>query len=287
MIDDVSSEAATAAEMKAAASGNPLILMQVQLAADLKKLEAVYAQFQRGQHRLRDRLKWLENSDARFNAVQSVFESNTELRDRHTRLIVEDGREKYALDLVVNGKRFNSDDKRELQKLFAGPLTQLSKEPIGKQLSIASYRGFEFGVVQHRADSKNFQFYLKGTNDALIYPRNMEYEYGEKFSISGFFQRMDNFLDKTMPQIFEDDKVQYQREKDEILSVRSQLAQDFPQHSALELVRENHAAVLRELKRMQDEPGYISEWTPKKLDDFKAVEKEDDEPVSTSHRLRM
>ena len=35
VIDDVQSEAANAAEMKAAASGNPLILMQVQLAADL------------------------------------------------------------------------------------------------------------------------------------------------------------------------------------------------------------------------------------------------------------
>ena len=41
IIDDVQSEAANAAEMKAAASGNPLILMQVQLAADLRKLEAL------------------------------------------------------------------------------------------------------------------------------------------------------------------------------------------------------------------------------------------------------
>lgn len=53
VIDDVSSEAANAAEMKAAASGNPLILMQVQLASDLRKLEALYSQHQRGQHRMR------------------------------------------------------------------------------------------------------------------------------------------------------------------------------------------------------------------------------------------
>ena len=56
VIDDVQSEATNAAEMKAAASGNPLILMQVQLVADLRKLEALYSQHQRGQHRLRDRL---------------------------------------------------------------------------------------------------------------------------------------------------------------------------------------------------------------------------------------
>lgn len=56
VIDDVQREATNAAEMKAAASGNPLILMQVQLVADLRKLEALYSQYQRGQHRLRDHL---------------------------------------------------------------------------------------------------------------------------------------------------------------------------------------------------------------------------------------
>lgn len=289
VIDDVSSEAATAAEMKAAASGNPLILKQVQLAADLKKLEALAAQFQRGQYRMRDRLKWLEKSDERFGVVQTVFDANIALRDRNSRRIIsEDGRERYALDLVVNGKLFHSEDKRELQKLFAGSLTQLPKETLGKQLPIATYRGFEFGVVQHRADSKNFQFYLKGANDATLFPGNMKYEFGEKISISGFFQRMDNFLDKTLAQIFEDEKAQYQREKSEISSVKEQLSQEFPQKKELELVRENHAAVLRELKRMQDEPGYVSEWKPKKLSDItqeNEEEKKQEFPQERSKRM--
>jgi hypothetical protein len=59
VIEDVQSEAANAAEMKAAASGNPLILMQVKLSSDLRKLETLYSQHQRSQHRLRDRLRWL------------------------------------------------------------------------------------------------------------------------------------------------------------------------------------------------------------------------------------
>ncbi|MDR1686677.1 MAG: hypothetical protein LBR82_09655 [Desulfovibrio sp.] len=49
VIDDVQSEAANAAEMMAAASGNPLILMQVKLSSDLRKLEALYSQHQRSQ----------------------------------------------------------------------------------------------------------------------------------------------------------------------------------------------------------------------------------------------
>lgn len=73
VIDDVSSESANAAEMKAVASGNPLILMQVQLAADLRKLEALYSQHQRGQHRLRDRLKWLNSTESRLAKEESLY----------------------------------------------------------------------------------------------------------------------------------------------------------------------------------------------------------------------
>lgn len=81
VIDDVQSEAANAAEMKAAASGNPLILMQMQLAAVLRKLEALYSQHQRGQHRLRDRLKWLEGTDARLAAAEADHAANLRCRD--------------------------------------------------------------------------------------------------------------------------------------------------------------------------------------------------------------
>lgn len=86
VIDDVQSEAANAAEMKAAASGNPLMLMQVQLAADLRKLEALYSQHQRGRHRLRDRLKWLEGTHARLAEAEAAHAANLRCRDANTLL---------------------------------------------------------------------------------------------------------------------------------------------------------------------------------------------------------
>ena len=39
----------------------------------------------------------------------------------------------------------------------------------------------------------------------------------------------------------------------------------FPQKEELDLVRENHDAVMRELKRMQDDPTYVSSWEPRTL----------------------
>ena len=81
VIDDVQSEAANAADMKAAASGNPLILMQVKLASELRKLEALHSQHQRSQHRLRDRLKWLGAAEGRLAKAQAVYAANCSLRD--------------------------------------------------------------------------------------------------------------------------------------------------------------------------------------------------------------
>ena len=91
VIDDVQSEAANAAEMKAAASGNPLILMQVEIASNLRKLEALYSQHQREQYRLRDRLKWLEKAEERLAAAEAGYAENIRCRDASTRIITEKG----------------------------------------------------------------------------------------------------------------------------------------------------------------------------------------------------
>ena len=53
------------------------------------------------------------------------------------------------------------------------------------------------------------------------------------------------------------------QEMAELATVKAALGQEFPQQDELALVRENHSAVMRELKRMQDEPGYVSEWEPR------------------------
>jgi hypothetical protein len=92
VIDDVRSEAANAAEMKAAASGNPLILLQVKLASDLRKLEALHSQHQRSQHRLKDRLRWLGSAQERLDKAEAAYAENIRRRDSHTRTFTEKGK---------------------------------------------------------------------------------------------------------------------------------------------------------------------------------------------------
>lgn len=59
-IEDVAGEASNAAEMKAAASGNPLILEEMDLRQQLRKLDTSRLNHDREQYDIRDRIRWNE-----------------------------------------------------------------------------------------------------------------------------------------------------------------------------------------------------------------------------------
>ena len=113
------------------------------------------------------------------------------------------------------------------------------------------------------SEAEGFRFALKGCGDQEFLPDNLIYTYDDNVSLSGWFQRMDNFLDRGLEQAFQSYKGNVEREIAELATVQTALGQDFAQKDDLTLTRENHAAVMRELKRMQDEPGYVSSWEPK------------------------
>ena len=264
VIDDVASEAANAAEMKAAASGNPLILMQVQLAADLRKLEALYSQHQRGQHRLRDRLKWLKSTDSRLAKEETLYAENIRRRDSHTRTITEKGKEKILVELTVDGKTFTARDSDKIRDRLLDGIKEVTRDSSAKFL-FGSYRGFEVFVERsRRAGAKDgFQLSLLGAEEREFRPGNLFYDFEENLSLSGLFQRIDNFLAKGLDESITTQRENARQEKAELETVKSALGQEFPLQEELALVRENHNSVIRELQRMQDDASYVSTWTPK------------------------
>lgn len=265
VIDDVASEAANAAEMKAAASGNPLILMQVQLAADLRKLEALYSQHQRGQHRMRDRLKWLNSTDSRLAKEESLYAENIRRRDAHTRTITEKGKEKILVELKSDGKTFTSKDSEKIKDRLLGGVKEVTRDSSAKVL-FGSYRGFDVYVeraVTRMSGKDGFQLSLLGTGEREFRPGNLFYDFEEKFSLAGLFQRIDNFLAKGLDDAVEAQRENARQERAELETVNAALGKEFPQQEELALARENHGAVIRELQRMQDDASYVSTWTPK------------------------
>ena len=265
VIDDVQSEAANAAEMKAAASGNPLILMQVQLAADLRKLEALYSQHQRGQHRLRDRLKYLASTETRLAKEENLYAENIRRRDSNTRKVTEKGKEKILVELRADGKTFTAKDSEKIKDRLLDGVKEVTRDSSAKVL-FGSYRGFEVYVeraTMRMSGKDGFQLALLGAGKQEFRPGNLFYDFEEKFSLAGLFQRMDNFLAKGLDEAVEAQHENARQEIAEMETVKAALGKDFPQQEELVLARENHGAVIRELQRMQDDSSYVSTWTPK------------------------
>ena len=263
-IEDVQSEAANAAEMKAAASGNPLILMQVKLASELRKLEALYSQHQRSQHRLRDRLRWLGAVDERLAKAEAVYSENMKRRDSNTKVITEKGKEKTVLEFTAGGKVLGEKDNERIKDSLLSSVKEVSRN-FGVKALFGTYRGFEMYVLRsvQVGGAEGFRFAVRGAGDQEFQPENLIYDYDGTLSLGGLFQRMDNFLTKGLDGTIEKARETAKRERAELETVHAALGKDFPQQEELALVRENHSAIIRELQRMQDDSGYVSEWEPK------------------------
>ena len=264
VIDDVQSEAANAAEMKAAASGNPLILMQVQLASELRKLEALHSQHQRGQHRLRDRLKWLGSIEKRLAKAEGTYAANIQRRDSHTRMVTEKGKQKIRVELVCDGKILTEKDSEKMRDILVGGIKEVTRNS-GAKVPFGAYRGFDMAIVRSSEwyGSDGFRLILQGAGDQQFQPENLRYSFDDKLSLSGLFQRMDNWLARGLDEIIEVQRENAKQESTELETVRDALGKEFPQKDELALARENHGAVIRELQRMQDDASYVSTWTPK------------------------
>lgn len=264
VIDDVSSEAANAAEMKAATSGNPLILMQVQLASDLRKLEALYSQHQRGQHRMRDRLKYLASAESRLAKVEADYAESIRLRDANTRTVTEKGKEKILVELAHEGKVLGDKDSEKMRDILVGGIKEVTRNSSAKVL-FGTYRGFKMTIVRSMglASQDGFRILLQGAGDQQFQPDNLRYSFDDKLSLSGLFQRVDNFLGKGLDEAVARQRENVRQEIAEMETVKAALGKEFPQQEELNLTRENHSAVMRELQRMQDDANYVSTWTPK------------------------
>lgn len=254
VIEDISSEAANAAEMKAAATGNPLIFMQVQLSADLKKMEAIYAGYKRSQHSLDSTIDWLSGADARTESVVKRYSKEIERRDANT---------SKDFKIVISGKAYGEKTKKEaLSAIMEHMKTALTnKAPKGSQDPIVhpvgNYRGFDISVY---ASGDKIQFVMDG--DDSYEPHNLEYRKDDEFSLAGFVHRLNNNLDVFEGRI---NSARDRLEKDlvELAKAHGEIGKPFPQLEKLEMLRQDNGDVLAELKKLQADDSYVSTWQPR------------------------
>lgn len=254
VIDDVAGEAANAAEMKAAATGNPLIFLQVQLTAERKKYEALYANHQRNQHVMERRIDWLNRAEERERDAVSVAQAEILRRDSNT---------KEEWEFRGNaGRVYRNDSKSELLAFVAGEMKGAVEKARATKLErpaptkIGKYRGFEVLVV---AQQGYVCFGLQGGR--TYFPANLSYGKDDSFSLQGWLQRMDNQLSHFESSIG-DARSATKRESVEIQKVREEFGKPFPQMAYLEALRQDVGDVMVELKLKQKDDNYVSTWEP-------------------------
>ena len=90
------------------------------------------------------------------------------------------------------------------------------------------------------------------------------YRVDDKFSISGFISRLDNFLERLEGWRDEAESTRG-RELSELNKAIQEKAKPFLQQTRLDYLREDARDVLRELKLMQADDSYQSKWEPKSV----------------------
>ncbi len=153
-VEDVAGEAANSAEMKAASSGNPLILEEMTLRQQIRKLENQQAEHAREQHRIRDRIRMLQALAERQDANAGVMEKDA--KRVPAKFEAKIGRETFekhgeageailaAVDAMLKAK----EDSREIGSYggFALTLDDASNPAIGQRMILTARGDGEYQI---------------------------------------------------------------------------------------------------------------------------------------------
>lgn len=228
-IEDVSSESANAAEIKAGASGNPLILDAITLAADLRKLQAMKKSWDRSRFDLEKKIQQAANKTGWvYNGAQMAEEFAATVEPKN----------KDKLGLNVFGLTINSE-KDVTSEALASKMIAAATDTSGKK--VGQYRGVDLYVRRDSAGVTFFTSFRDHSVSSTIYGPQ------DKFSAPGFLTRMDNLVDGAAKWKTQTALAVVQFEKD-AENAKKELSRGFPKEDELKTTNEKHKAVVAALR---------------------------------------
>ncbi|WP_204247712.1 KfrB domain-containing protein [Acidovorax carolinensis] len=238
-IEDVTTEAANSADMKAAASGNPLILKETQLSSEVKKLRNLERAHRDGQFTLQSRLRACRNYAEQSGPRElATFEDLVKQRDGATTLG------------SYEAQQLNS--KEETMAALDRIQAHISSKSSPKAIT---YRGLEFTFMRDPSDN-HYRMYMPDGDTKMM----------DVFSRTGVATRMENFcvnLDTHAPRIL----AQINRTQKEVLSLTELVNQPFDQAKDLQEAIAEHGKVQRALRKSNS----LSAVKPEEAEAFKAA----------------
>jgi len=247
--------------MKAASSGNPLILEEMQLKTEINKLEAVKKNFKRSLHDREERIKYYEKSLNTFDEEQSKYLGDISKYDKYKAAIEvkkaefekkkqnnknkgisnKDLKPVTDFEFIINDKVY---DKREEVGAYiikrARDLQYETKVDV-KSVDVGTIADFEVSIEKASLFRETLmRLVISGENDYII-----DFDSREQKAI-GIAVKMVNELDriKTNYQSFLNHHSSVLKE----LPKLKELPTDFPKEDELQLIKKRYKVVINELK---------------------------------------
>jgi len=284
-IEDSVGEAANAADMKAAASGNPLILEEIQLRQEIGKLESLRSNHRSQRFSAQGRIKAIETFQERYDDYTADINADLETVKNNPRddspegwEITVDGKTYRAENLVpvseetrenkkeVKAAREANESALKRAKDAAGnavekALKQTAKT--GKEFTV-TFRGVEFDASRSRHFSAvvlepQFKAYDVYTRKGNLFPPSYVIDgtgkFADKFSATGFFSRMNNkvnYVENNAESLKDDLAKELEQNKKELPKLKERVDAPFEQEGRLEEAWKRHEEVLGELRAEEE-----------------------------------
>lgn len=225
-IEDVTSEAANAAEMKGSASGNPLILESVRLRSEVRNLEAQVRSHKRSIHQM-------ETVVRKFNAGNHYSYTDRNRTRRAVEQLDRDG----PFALTLGDRTF---DERKTVK--AEPVLAAFKRATAADgpVRAGSFRGADIWV-DRRGDA--FRVNLQ-VGDFTV----GQTEFGrEGITPSGYVSRLENMIERS-DRLVAEAEARVQQFEREAKQASEEMTRGFPQQAELDAKRERFQKVVAALR---------------------------------------
>ncbi|EKK5719886.1 helicase, partial [Campylobacter coli] len=275
-LEDVTSGAADAAEMKAEATGNPLILLQVQLNSDLRQEEMLYSGYKRQIHNNEEslitnlsKIELLKKDIAKMEILNSIIKENNSEHFQGKYYINDD--EKDFIVFKNDTSDLNKSRQAELERNFE-KIVKTIADDYQKEYKVLEFKGLL--ISGERTDLNTLNFYVSTTDGkTIIEPENLIYKRDEKtffklesyVNFGGFVKRLNNFYND-LEKFTQLNKNKIENLEKEIVELKSITGDNTPKYKRkdyLEVLREDNRIIMDEIEKMSKQKNYKSDFVPK------------------------
>ena len=296
--EDVDEATLNYAEIKALATGNPLIREKMDLDVEVSKLKMLESNFKSNLYKLEDKVvkvypKEIENLKSRIENLQKDIKAVEPYREENTdkevyiqpslenvgenSIETEKKPDKEAVSkftsLILDGKKYT--DKRQAGEFLISKIKSIRKTDDFKseEVKIGEYRNFDL-FVYYDSFSNQYKFNLKGE----------ENHYGE-FGTDGIgnIKRMDNVLDK-IPERLEQTLGKLRDTESQLETAKLEIGKKFPQdellkEKTLRLAEVNNLLDMGQKEAVTEEKNPLLEEVKEELIHFLNKEYEENHSV--------